>query len=315
MNLSLSVIIPAFNAERFIEKTILSVLAQPEVDEIVIINDGSTDKTEVIISELVKGDDKVVVLNHPNNANMGRSATRNVGIQNAKGNLIAFLDADDFYLEGRFKRDIEIFKDHLDCDGVYNAVGFHYYANSTLSEETKNELYTVRRPIEPSELFEGLLNGKFGHFQIDGLTVKKSLFEKIGLFNENLEVAEDTDIFWKMALKGKLLTGVIDQAVAMRVVHDSNVFYREDIYNGNRYKVYESIISWSLSNGISLKTIDEIFRRVWIIKHSEKLSIHLEIAYWFKQCFSQPRVLFSFLSIKYFPIVRKRKAIFSFFYK
>lgn len=315
MNLSLSVIIPAFNAERFIEKAILSVMAQPEVNEILVINDGSTDKTEEIVKDLVKVHDKISILSHVNCINKGRSASRNEGIKKAKGNLIAFLDADDFYLDGRFTKDIEFFKNYLDCDGVYNAVGFHYYSNSFSNDETQNELYTVRKKVEPSQLFEGLLNGKFGHFQIDGLTIRRALFDKTGLFNENLKVAEDTDIFWKMALKGKLMTGVINLPVAMRGVHDSNIFYRNDIYAQNRYEVYNSIISWCFMNDISLKIIDTIFRRVWIIKHSEENSISEEIKFWIKQCKRHPEMLFSYLSLKYFPLIRRRKSIFSVFYR
>lgn len=315
MYFSLSVIIPVFNAEKYIKKAILSILAQDEVDEIIVINDGSKDSTEEIVRDLKREHTIIKYLEHSNKINKGRSASRNLGILNSEGDLIAFLDADDFFLENRFKNDFAIFKSNSDCDGVYNAVGFHYYENSLKSKENSDELYTVQKNVNPCDLFDGLLNGKFGHFQIDGLTVKRSLFEKTGLFNECLVVAEDTDIFWKMTLKGTLITGVIDKAVAMRGVHDTNVFYQEDVYSRERYGVYDSILSWCFSNKISVSTVDNILRRVWIIKHSEQATLDEEFVFWLNHCVKYPRMIFSYLSLKYFPLVRRRKSLFSFFYK
>ncbi len=314
MTFKVSVIIPAFNASLYIEKAIMSALSQKEVDEVLVINDGSTDGTKDIVNALVVKFPKVKFLTHENEINKGRSASRNLGIETAKSEFIAFLDADDFYLENRFDIDKTIFKSDSKCDGVYNAVGFLFYNYSLSETYNKDNLYTVRKIVPSSELFEGLLHGTFGHFQIDGLTVRKSLFIKTGLFNNGLAVGEDTDIFWKMALVGKLHTGEINKPVAMRGVHESNVFYRDDIYDEYRYKIYESIIYWCSRNSISLNLIDEILKRLWIIIHADKQSLSTEIKSWRKQFLGNPRILFSYLSMKYFPIVRRRKKIFSFFY-
>lgn len=313
--IGVSVVIPVYNGERFVEKAILSALEQEEVKEVLIVNDGSTDNTERVVKKLATSLKNVRIFNHLDKKNKGRSASRNLGIVNAREDYIAFLDADDFYLSGRFKKDIEVFENYPECDGIYNAVGFHYYDDCKLGITKSGDLYTVNKDVEPKYLFEGLLHGKIGHFQIDGLTVKKSLFIKTGLFDENLSIAEDTDIFWKMSLKGILKTGEIKQPVAMRGVHDSNIFYRDDIYLKSRYKVYESILFWSTRNGISNKVIDGILKRIWIIKHKDNETIINETRYWLSLILPNPRILFTYLSIKYFPIVRRRKDIFSFFYK
>mgnify|MGYP003630548675 FL=1 len=123
MTFSISVIVPAYNVEQFIEKAIVSIIQQPEVSEILVINDGSTDKTLEIVEKLQKNDYKIKIFNHYNSINKGRSASRNLGIKNAKENYIAFLDADDFYLENRFANDKKIFDKNKYIDGVYNAVG------------------------------------------------------------------------------------------------------------------------------------------------------------------------------------------------
>ena len=187
MKFRVSVIIPVFNTEAYVEKAITSVLQQPEVVEVVVVNDGSTDNSLQIISKLQNEDARVKIYHHPNNLNKGRSASRNLGIKNAKENYIAFLDADDFYLKNRFKNDKHVFEKHGEIDGVYNAISAYFYRKSNYSEEEKLKLTMVSDTIEPNELFETLLYYKKGHFSIDGLTLKRSIFDKIGYFNEALK--------------------------------------------------------------------------------------------------------------------------------
>lgn len=311
---SLSVIIPVYNCERFIENTMASVIAQPEVTEIVIVNDGSTDGTGLLLDQLQLQNPILRIFHHQDKSNKGRSASRNLGIQKATGNYIAFLDADDYFLPNRFTNDIKVFQENDDCDGVYNAIGAHFYKEVGIVEYDRLGLYTVTEKIKSEELFETLFSGKKGHFSIDGLTLKKTVFDTIGFFNEALVVMEDTDVFWKMALKCNLLTGIIDQPVAMRGVHDSNVFDQTDLYKKNIIPLYESLLVWCSKNKIASNTIDILLKTIWIIKHKEKNKLFQDIGYWAKLFFPHPQLLFSILSIKYFPVIRLRKELFSFLY-
>ncbi|WP_395051080.1 glycosyltransferase family 2 protein [Flavobacterium sp.] len=315
MVFSVSVVIPVYNCQLYIAKAIDSVLQQPEVAEIVVVNDGSTDGTQAILQELQSQNSKLKVYYHKNNLNKGRSASRNLGIQKATGNYIAFLDADDYFLPNRFANDKVLFQENDKIDGVYNAIGAHFYREATLLEKESLELYTVNQKIKAEELFETLFSGKKGHFSIDGLTVKKSVFDAIGFFNESLMVAEDTDIIWKMALKCQLETGTIDRAVAIRGVHEENVFYREELYRKDIIKRYQSLVFWGCENQISFSKIDVLLKAIWIIKYKEKNKLHQDIGYWAKSFFPYPKLLFSILSIKYFPIIRLRKVFFSFLYR
>ena len=315
MKFSVSVIIPVYNCESFIEKAIESVLLQPEVFEIIVVNDGSTDDSLSLIEALQKEDDRIKIYHHKNAENKGRSATRNLGIQKATGNFIAFLDADDFYLENRFNADKVHFENNPFSDGVYNAIGVHFYRESNPLEEEKLRLTTVTEYIEPCELFDALFYYKKGHFSIDGLTVKRSIFEKIGYFNEALKVAEDTELFFRMALKCQLKTGVIDKAVAMRGVHDFNVFNNEDLYNASKLNVYESLIFWSIRNQIHLDKIDHVLNVLWMFEYKQNTSLFKNIWYWFYLFFKNSSLLFTKLSIKYFPVVRLRQKLFPFLYK
>ena len=315
MKFSVSVIIPAYNCDLFIEKAINSVLLQPEVVEIIVVNDGSRDKTQNILENLQKQNPIIKIYYHQNNKNRGRAASRNLGIKKSKGNYVAFLDADDFYLENRFVLDKKIFETNKDADGVYNAVGFYFYRELTSVEEQELTLNTVNQIINPEALFEALISGKHGHFQIDGLTVKKAIFDSTGFFNETLVVAEDTDIFWKMAIKAKLYTGVIDYPLALRGVHNSNVFNRDDLYKEYTIKMYESLIFWSSKNKVSIAIADTLFKWIWLITYKQKNTLINYIKYWSYLFINTPRFLFSVLSIKYFPIIRLRQKLFSFLFK
>lgn len=315
MNFILSVIIPVYNCERFIEKAVLSVVAQQEVSEIVIVNDGSTDRSTLILEELQSKYHIIKLYNHPNQSNQGRSASRNLGIQKATGNYIAFLDADDFYLENRFVNDKKMFGENNHCDGVYNAVGFHFYREASAEELEKHQIYTVTEKIMPEFLFETLLYGKSGHFHINGLTIKKKVFDLTGLFNKDLVVAEDTDMFWKMAIKCRLETGIIDKPLAIRGVHDNNVFDQTDIYREYTIKMFERLAIWCSYNQVDFAIIDDLFKWIWLIKFKQKKTLLNDTWYWAKLTIPNPKFLFSILTVKYFPIVRRRKELFPFLYK
>lgn len=311
---TLSVIIPVYNCELFIEKAIISVLQQSEIAEIVIVNDGSTDGTGFLLDQLQLQNPILKIFYHENKSNKGRSASRNLGIQKATGNFIAFLDADDYFLPNRFTNDIKVFQENENCDGVYNAIGAHFYKEVGLVERERLGLYTVTENIKSEDLFATLFSGVKGHFSIDGLTVKKSVFDTIGFFNEALVVLEDTDVFWKMALKCNFFTGIINQPVAMRGVHNNNVFDQADLYKNNVMLLYESLLVWCSKNKVSSNTIDNLLKTIWIIKHKEKNKLFQDIGYWAKLFFPHPQLLFSILSIKYFPVIRLRKELFSFLY-
>jgi glycosyltransferase involved in cell wall biosynthesis len=314
---TISVIIPVFNCERFLQQAIASVAMQPEVTEIVVVDDGSTDGSLALVKLWQQKIPQLRVYHHPNGTNKGRSASRNVGIQKATGNFIAFLDADDYYLENRFANDMKLFAQNADCDGVYNAVGSHFYRVVSQEESTWHqlELNTMTKDIAPDFLFDALISGKYGFFHIDGLTVKKSVFEATGLFNESLLVSEDSDLFWKMALKTKLYGGVLDGAVAKRGIHDANVFDRNDLYGVYVLKMYESLLAWGSKNKIELVRIDLFLKWIWILKFKQNKGMLNNCKYWFLLFSTNPKILFSYLSIKYFPIIRQRQILFPFLYR
>ena len=102
-----SVVIPAYNAESFIKEAIDSVLNQTYQNvEVIVIDDGSSDSTLEILKQY-ENSSKVKILTHPDNDNLGVSKTRQLGVENSKGEYIAFLDADDIFLPNKLEIQVD----------------------------------------------------------------------------------------------------------------------------------------------------------------------------------------------------------------
>jgi glycosyltransferase involved in cell wall biosynthesis len=313
---NVSVLIPVFNASEYIERAIISALIQPEVREVIVVDDGSIDNSKEIIGKLQRQDERVKLFQHENNINLGRSASRNLALIKSTQPFIAFLDADDFYLENRFDLDSKIFKNDSSIEGVYNAIGVHFYR--AFDENEYNQVLSISTMTEwiPSErLFEALVNQEKGHFSIDGLTIKREVIKKIGLFQENLIVAEDTEWLYKMSLVCKLVGGELKIPLAKRGVHDRNIFNESNIYVLYRQLKYESVIKWGLNNKISDERIDLLLYWLFYYRYKQNYNILEELLYWLFLLKSNPALITKILAIKYCPIIRKRKLLFPLFFK
>ena len=126
---------------------------------------------------------KVKLFTHPGNTNKGAGASRNLGIENATMDFIAFLDADDYYLPDRFEAEKEIFLKEPLTDGVYGAIGFHYYSEEgkqKYEQHSFGQLTTLTGKPKPNELFLSLtwLHAKInGNFSVVLLHLKRSVFD------------------------------------------------------------------------------------------------------------------------------------------
>lgn len=225
--MKISVIIPVYNAEKYVTKAVESALQFDEVYEVILVEDKSPDNALEVCKKLAEKYDRVKLYQHPDKGNHGAGASRNLGIENATGDFIAFLDADDFYLPNRFDAEKELFKSP-DVEGVYGAIGVHYW-----SEKAKEQYYsiygekltTVYKKHPPHEVFPGLLGmrGSFGLFSVDGLTLRTKALKKMdALMKTDLRLHQDTDFLMRLAFYCKLYPGILDKAVAMRGVHESN---------------------------------------------------------------------------------------------
>ena len=259
---NVSIIIPVYNAARFIAKAVASALSQAETKEVILIEDGSTDESLKECRSLATRYNVVKLYTHLGKTNKGISASRNLGIMKATGDYIAFLDADDYYLPNRFIEENKIFSENPNAEGVYGCIGAAFETSDsesqfyTLHDE---ELTTMKDRMPPEKLFKALLFGGYGYFSTNSITVKKEVFLKTGLFNEQLKCAEDSEMWLRLAVKAKLMPGEITKPLAMRFVHSSNTTHQIENVKESKNKMYYSLYKWSLNNAISFENKNNIF--------------------------------------------------------
>jgi len=146
----ISVVLPAYNAEKFVLRALQSALDQKvEGCEILVINDGSTDQTAAILAGF-KDHPQVRLLSHPGGANRSVSASRRLALLEARGEFIAFLDADDEYLPGKLARHIKILRDNPQVALVHSRVerrieGSDKETPWTLDLGTEPEIYDLTK--------------------------------------------------------------------------------------------------------------------------------------------------------------------------
>lgn len=299
--MNISVIIPVYNAGNFLENAVESALQFPEVKEVILVEDGSPDHSLEVCQILQKKYEIIKIHQHENGINKGAGASRNLGIEKATQEFIAFLDADDVFTDLRFTAEKEHFKNPK-IDGVFGGIGVQF-----LSEKGKKEfqekfkdtqLTTVKYTAEGEEIFRGLIDGKqnFGtFFSLIALTVKKSALEREKLrFNETLRVHQDQDFIQKLAHHCYLKTGIIDKAVALRGVHDDNRITKikmySDDYNKKQLQLWESQYLWSNKTSLNPKSKKIIHLKYLSFKNSQKKGI----SKWFSifvSIFLQPDIL------------------------
>lgn len=120
---TISIIVPAYNCEKYLEETVESVIAQTWQDwEMLILDDCSKDSTYEKMRELARRDSRIRIFRNPQN--MGAAATRNRGICKAKGEWIAFLDSDDLWAEKKLEKQIHLQKQNQDAVFIFTGSAF-----------------------------------------------------------------------------------------------------------------------------------------------------------------------------------------------
>ncbi|WP_312389428.1 glycosyltransferase family 2 protein [Chryseobacterium sp.] len=253
--MKISVITPVYNAEKYVTQAVESALQFEDVYEVILVEDQSPDNALEVCRQLAEKYDRVKLFQHPDKGNHGAGPTRNLGIEKATGDFIAFLDADDFYLPNRFDAERELFKDSK-VEGVYGAIGVHYY-----TEKAKEQYYgvfgdrltTVYKKHSPKDVFKGQIHmlGSFGLFSIDALTIRRSsLLQKMNpYFKNTLRLHQDTEFLFRLSYYLDLYPGILDQAVAVRGVHENNRITKVDTGKINpattRVLLWREVNSWS----------------------------------------------------------------------
>jgi len=207
-----SVIIPTYNCAKYICEAVDSVLAQTYNDfEIVVVDDGSTDDTKDILQRY-NGRIRYIY-----QSNKGVSAARNLGLREAKGKYIAFLDADDIWLPEKLECQTKLLEENPDTVMVFSDI--EMFSENTLirfsmSRSNNYQPYgSLKWRILQKEFNDGtLIKGiTFGDLVLDNsilpatVVLKRICLDSIGYFDEGLPIAEDYDLWLRISQKFKIL--------------------------------------------------------------------------------------------------------------
>lgn len=195
-----SVLIPCYNAGRYLAAALDSVLAQTYRDfEIIVVDDGSADNCAAIVAQYPQ----VRYYYHPHS---GISVTRNIAVSKATGEMIAFLDADDLWAPDKLEKQIAYLDSHPDCQLVYTL------AQNFFDADLKT--VTARQ--------EQLLNANMDNYMAS-CCIRRELFEKHGGFREDYAHGEDTHWVMRLWAAGVNMKHCIPEALYFRRIHDSNI--------------------------------------------------------------------------------------------
>jgi glycosyltransferase involved in cell wall biosynthesis len=217
-----SVLIDTYNHERFIEKAIVSVLEQdfPAAQrEILVVDDGSTDRTPEIIR---KFEPHVRMLRKENG---GQASAFNVGIPECKGEIVAFLDGDDWWAPGKLQAVCHALADEAEVGLVGHGIT-EVYTDGREHRELLRETPRFRINSEAGARAFRLRKSFLGTSR---MTFRTELLRRIGAVPESLRVQADEYLFTLGAALGDVL--ILREPLTFYRLHDSNAF---QIANGNR---------------------------------------------------------------------------------
>lgn len=203
-----SVIIPAFNRNHTLPRALASVTQQTYRDlEIIIIDDGSAQPTEQVLSSFE--DSRIRLMVHQ--TNRGANAARNTGIAAARGKYVAFLDSDDEW--DKHKLELQV----TALERAPLSVGAHYTGYTAFLED--GSFHLKRSPVSSGNLLPLLLDrNQIG--TLSSLMVRRSVLEAVGWFDENLQSVQDWDLYIRIAKEYEFAT-VGDQLVRYYLGEDS----------------------------------------------------------------------------------------------
>lgn len=182
-----SVVVPAYNAERYLREAVESALAQTVAAEVIVVDDGSTDGTAEVARSFGS---RVRVLQQTNSR---QAAARNAGARIAGGDYLAFLDADDVWEPDKLEK-------QLACLEADPTLGLVYCSVREMDE--RGALMGIRPARLRGRAYRELLLGEpWGGINGSTSLLPRRVFEEMGGFDTELPPCEDTDLFWRVAAR------------------------------------------------------------------------------------------------------------------
>jgi glycosyltransferase involved in cell wall biosynthesis len=223
-NPRVSAVVTAYNSEAYVAEAIESILRQTcPVDEVLVVDDGSTDRTGQIVAQFENRGVKYLY-----QSNSGVSSARNLGIQTATGDLIAFLDADDIWLDEKNRIQTEYLLTHAK---VALVSGFAWRVDTVkgdrwLTGQTQKNMKTMRREI--------LIHNVIGNPSM--VMARRSALYEAGLFDSSIRLCAEFD-FWNR-IAARFDVAVLPEPVIVYRWHPNNL---SNTYRWERFFAYWNI--------------------------------------------------------------------------
>jgi len=263
----ISVIMPAYNAENFIKEAVKSVLNQSYTNwELIIIDDGSTDSTAEIIKELGSLDSRIKYHYQI------KGKARNLGIRNSRGKYIAFLDADDLWVEDKLLIEIDIINNHKEIDLIFSQ-GYNF-----LNSKVEDYDLIVKDTWDTKD-FDSFLSKN--QIPILSVLVKKESLTKVNNFSEEsgIQNVEDYHLWLKLLLSGCIFKSIPNRLFYYRI-HTNQSTYNSsnvDIPLLNAYiDIYHFTTTLAQKRGIINKIKWGVFAKDLHTKSIDLFSLHLK---------------------------------------
>ncbi len=239
-----SVIMPAFNAARFVEASLRSLLAEREGVQldIIVINDGSTDDTREIVSRLAGEAPQIRLLDNPGK---GIAAARNTGLRSLPGDcaFVTFHDADDLSVPGRIARQRARLTSDPSIDGLYGLVQMF---------STQDQAALAPAPGTPSRLIRGPY--------LQSAMFRPHTIRKTGYFDETYRQGCDSDYFLRM-IAGNFRIVLEDNIAAYYRRHDANVTLNTEEM---KREFMRASLKWAARNRLTKASLPPIFSDMFL---------------------------------------------------
>jgi glycosyltransferase involved in cell wall biosynthesis len=244
---SVSVVVPTYNRENEICRAIDSVLAQTRpADEIIVVDDGSTDETESVIRSQYNGRVRYI-----RQENKGVAAARNNGIWSANHDLVAFLDSDDAWSPSKLQSQLPLMKQ---SDVVLSATDWIFH-NNTVTQFNRIGLILKDRTVVETCPLKLLARFEGSGLWLPTFVCRKDALIKIGGFQERFRIGEDTHLILQMAHMGAF--GLVREALCVRGQSESGeqLTKRHD----NRYHKEQATIAVEIFSEAYVRAVDAPF--------------------------------------------------------
>ena len=209
----ISVVIPTFNYGTYIAACLDSVIAQTYKKlEIIVVDDGSTDDTASIVAAYPD-------VRYVYQENAGVSAARNKGLALAKGEYVAFIDADDYWAVDKLSKQIDFMEKNREYGIVFTSQQ-NFLDNDYVKTNAK-AIFVSEREVKVA---------------IQSALIRKEVFHKNGVFKEELKYSEDTE--WVMRVRlGGINTHLLNETLTFRRIHGENLTLRLNPLGNNCQKM------------------------------------------------------------------------------